>query len=102
MPIKLIFIINRETFQIEINEKEIFYMDRKWNRMIRLIPPDSDFIKRITMSRNRIPSHLIDLFNLTEAEKQEYDEAEDEEALAEICIRDAKMKGARLLKKEKI
>lgn len=98
--IKLTFIINRETFRIFIKGREIFYGDRKWRRMIRLIPPDEEFMKKIVMSRNQIPSQVKELFNLTEEEQKEYDNAETEEELAEICIRDSKKKGGSLLKKE--
>lgn len=98
--IRLIFNINRETFKVEIDKRQIWYLDRKWDKTIRLIPPDEGFIKKIIMSRNKIPSYLANLFILTEKEKEEYRFAKNDEELAEICIQDCKMKGAKLLKRE--
>lgn len=45
------------------------------------------------MSRNTIPAMLINMFRFTEEEIKEYNDAKDEEALAQIIIRDAKQKG---------
>jgi hypothetical protein len=40
------------------------------------------------------------MFNLTEKELKEYETAQTDEDLSEICIRDCRMKGAKLLKRE--
>jgi hypothetical protein len=52
------------------------------------------------MSRNKIPIFLARLFDLIEQDKKEYDEAKDEEALSSIIVRDAKLKGCKLVRKE--
>ena len=96
--IKLAFIVNRETFRIEIEGKNIWYADRRWDRAIRLIPRDEDFLRKILFSRGKIPPIIKDLFTLTNKEQEEYDKAKDEEELANICMRDCKRQGARLLK----
>lgn len=98
--IKLAFIIGRETFRIEIERKNIWYADRRWNRTIRLIPKDEDFLKKILFSRGKIPPILKELFTLTKTEQKEYDNAKDTVELAEICKRDCKRRGARILKEE--
>jgi len=92
--------INRETFRIEIEEKSIWYTDRRWGRAIRLIPRDEDFLKKILFSRGRIPPIIKDLFTLTKKEQEEYDNAKDSRELADICIRDCRGYGSRLLKEE--
>jgi len=102
MGYRLIFTINREAFRIDIENKKISYIDRKFNRLITLIPRDEDFIKKVICSRNKIPSNFIDLFNLTKEEQAEYDNAKTDEELAEVCIKDCRTKGAILLKKETI
>ena len=56
MKIKLAFIINRETFRIEIHNKDIWYTDKRWERAIKLIPRDEDFLKKILFSRGKIRS----------------------------------------------
>jgi len=96
--INLVFTINREVFRISIDDKTIWYSDRKWKKAIRLIPKDNNFILKIKLSRNAIPYSLIDFFDLTSEEQEEYSNCETDKELAEICIRDAKKKGAILLK----
>ena len=95
--IKLAFIVNRETFRIEIEGKSIWYTDRRWGRAIKLIPRDEDFLRKILFSRGKIPPIIKDLFTLTKKEQEEYDNAKDTVELARICIRDCKRHGARLL-----
>ena len=98
--IKIAFMVNRETFRIEIENRKIWYSDRRWDRSIRLIPKDKEFLRKIILSRNRIPSIIKELFNLTKKEQEEYDAAETDEDLANLCERDCKMRGAILLKRE--
>jgi len=100
MGFRLIFTINREAFRIDIENKKISYIDRKFTKLITLIPRDEDFIKKVICSRNKIPIHFIDLFNLTKEEQEQYDNAKTDEELAEVCIKDCRLKGAILLKKE--
>lgn len=104
MAIKLVFTIQRETFYLEIVEREIFYADRIWKNRIRLIPEDPDFQRKILMSRNRYPKLNIKvwetLFKPTEEEKKEYESAQTEEELAVICIKDVRKKGGVLQKRE--
>jgi len=99
--INIVFTINREIFRISINNREIYYTDRRWKKEIRLIPKDEKFIHKIRMSRNRIPQRFISLFELTKEEEREYSEAKTEQELADICIKDARKKGATVLKVEK-
>jgi len=98
--ISLVFSVNREVFRITIDKKRIWYLDRKWKKSIRLVPKDEDFLRKISMSRNTIPNTLTEAFNFTEEEQKEYDKAETDEALADIVIKDCRMKGGRLLKRE--
>jgi len=98
--IKLVFSINREVFRVEIDKKEIFYSDRLWTRSIRLVPKDKEFIKKIILSRNKLPKSFLQQFELTKQEEKEYNSTNSEEELSEICIRDCKKKGAFLISKE--
>lgn len=97
MGIRLVFTMQREAFYLEIIGKEIFYGDRIWKNKIRIIPKDKGFEMKIRMSRNRYPNLNIKTFNeffsLTEEEMKEYENAKDDEALADICIRDVRKKG---------
>ena len=81
-----------------VKNKEIFYSDRRWGNWIRCMPPPENFMKVVALSRNRIPPFLINMFKFTEEEIKEYNEAKDEEALAQIIIRDAKSKGCIFVK----
>lgn len=98
--IKLSFLFNREVLNFIVDNKVIKYQDRKWEHEIQCIPRDDAFIQKITWSRNRLPAFLIDLFTLTKAEQEEYDNAKTDEELAEIIIRDASLKGCRLMFRE--
>lgn len=82
-----------------IKNREIFYSDRRWGNWIRCIPPPENFMKAVILSRNRIKPGIAEMFKFTEEEIKEYNEAKDEEALAEIIIRDAKKKGCIFVKK---
>ncbi len=98
MIVHLSFTYNREVLNFLIKNKEIYYTDRKWKTWIRCLPPPKNFILKV--NRNQIPKHLANLFNFTEEEIKEYENAKDEEELAKIIIRDALSKGCRLLKQE--
>jgi len=102
--IKLVFTINREVFTIQINNKTIWYSDRKWKKPVKIIPKDEGFAKMVLMSRNKITKEMAksitDLFSLTEEEQKEYDSANTDDELADICIKDVKKKGAILLRRE--
>lgn len=84
-----------------IKNKEIFYSDRRWGNWVRCIPPPENFMKVVSLSRNRIPTFLINMFKFTEEEIKEYNEAKDEDALSEIIIKDAKSKGCIFIQKFK-
>ena len=48
------------------------------------------------MSRGKFPNFLIKMFELSEKEKGEYDNAKDDEELSLIIIRDGNKKGCKL------
>jgi hypothetical protein len=82
---------------------EIWYFDRIFARGLRCIPKDEQFFLKIAQSRNKFPDSLKTMFNLSEAEKKEYDETapKGEDALAEVIIKDCRKKGLILLSREK-
>jgi hypothetical protein len=96
--IKLVFNYNREPMNFIIKNREIFYSDRRWGNWIRCMPPPENFMKAVALSRNRVPAMLINMFKFTEEEVKEYNDAKDENALAEIITRDAKSKGCIFVK----
>lgn len=87
--IRLVFSIQREIFTIIINNKHIWYSDRKFKRPIRMIPKDEN-----------APTQLQNLFELTPKEEEEYEKAKTDEELADIIIHDCRENGAILLKKD--
>ncbi|MFI5405072.1 MAG: hypothetical protein ACHQ1D_01020 [Nitrososphaerales archaeon] len=97
--IRLVFSANRELIHFLIIEKNIYYSDKKWAAWIRCLPKPEDFIKRIQFSRNKFPSFLINLFNYSKEELEQYAKANSEEEIALIVIADAKIKGCRLVLK---
>ena len=98
--IKLLFKIQNELFTILVDGKEVYYSDRKLKNKTRLIPKDPKIERQIILSRNKIPRHIIDMFELTDEEKAEYDSCTNELELSKICIKDAKKNNAILIKEE--
>lgn len=98
--IKLTFMFGREIMYFLIKGREIYYSDRIWKDAIRCIPKDEKFIEKIRNSRNKYSPKLIEMFSLSEKQEKEYNECEDEDALAEICINDMHKKGIKLVKRE--
>ena len=98
--IRISFIYNREILNFAVQDKIIKYSDRKWIKWIQCIPKDKDFMRKITFSRGRLPTFLIKMFELTKKEQEEYENAKTDEELSEVIIKDAKIKGCRLLYKK--
>lgn len=95
---RLVFTFNRETLQFVVLKKEIFYTDKVWKNWVRILPKDEKLIRKMAMSRNRIPPALVKLFTFSKKEIEEYSQAKDEAELVEIVVRDAKLKGCKLEK----
>lgn len=89
--------INREILTFVIIDRKIYYSDRKFGAMIRLIPKPDKLFVMIAKSRNRFPMFLANLFNLSKEEIEEYNSAKTTEDLANIIIRDAKRNGCLLV-----
>ena len=100
--IKLTFLTpQNQIMYFRVENREIFYCDKFFTKEIRLIPKDTDFIKKVIASRNKLPRQLITMFNLSDKDKSEYDGAATDEALKEIIVKDCKGKGLRLIKEKK-
>ena len=102
MVIHLSFTYNREVLTFLIKNKEIYYTDRKWKAWIRCLPPPEDFLRKIKLSRNKIPEGLATLFKFTKEELEEYENAKDEEELADIITKDALTKACKSFKRETV
>lgn len=85
-----------------IEDRNIYYTDRVWKNEMRCIPKDEEFIKKIRESRNKLPSKLISMFNLSQKAQKEYDNAKNDKELALIIIKDCQNRGLKLLKKDGI
>lgn len=101
LSILLTFKFSEEIIKIKIDNKSIYYTDRIFQNMIRIVPPDGNIMLKIMNSRNKIPKSLAELFTLTKEEQQEYDNCNTDEDLSIICINDAKKKGGKLISIEK-
>jgi len=100
--ILLSFLFNREVMNFKIVNRDLYYCDRIFRSWLRCIPRDDDFIRKVKLSRNRIPSQLMTMFNLSKKDKLDYDACKTEEEIAEKVIYDCKSKGLRLMKNEKV
>jgi hypothetical protein len=101
--IKLSFMMQKEIMNFTVDKREIWYSDRIFRKALKIIPTDEEFMKKIRESRNKIPAWFIKSFNLSEQDKKEYDIAVEkgEDALADNIIKDCKLKGLVLIKREK-
>lgn len=100
--IQLVFAVNREILNFLVKEREIFYTDRKWRSWIRCLPPPKNLIQTVKMSRNRIPPFIADLFTFNDEEMEEYESAKTEREIADIIIKDAKLKGCKIVKDQEV
>lgn len=99
--IRLIFTYDREIILFEIKDKIIMYKDRKWPKGFQFMPEEPNIIKAIILSRNKIRYDMIKWIKDSNSGKnlEEYNNANTDDELAEIVIRDAKLKGCVLRKK---
>lgn len=95
--IRLVFTANREMVHFLIINKSIYYSDRKWATWIRCLPRPENFIQKIKDNKDKSPLFLINLFNYTKEELEQYSSAKDESSIADLIIADARTKGCRLL-----
>jgi len=100
------WIVNKEIYQVIVKGNEVWYSDRKMPEPARMIPIDEKIQLKVIKSRNKLDPKMVEQFKLTKEEKKEYlsaikDGIEIEERLAEICKKDCKQNGSKLLKEEK-
>lgn len=97
---RLVFTFNQEVLIFDINNKEIMYRDRKWPKGIRFIPKDEGLVRMIIFSRNKISNQLITWIEDANSGKNrdEWEACKNDDDVAEIVKRDAKMRGCILRK----
>jgi len=107
--IKLLFQKEKSFFIITIEDRIIKYWDAIQNKAfggpLQYLPHDdkvlNEIILKIKTSRNRIPTYMIDLFDVPKEELKEYENAKDDKELREIVIKDCKKFGCKLIKEDK-
>jgi len=90
---KIVLSINREILTFLIIDRKVYYSDRKFLALIRVLPKPKNLIITIAKSRNRIPMFIANLFNFNKTEMEEYNTAQTADDLAQIIIRDGKKNG---------
>jgi len=94
--IRIVFAINRELIHFVIIDKYIYYTDRKMNNIyIRCLPKPTKVLKKNNKIYNK-------MFEFTREELEEYDKCETEEDISKSVIKDANLKGCRLIIKKEI
>jgi len=102
MAIRIVLTVNRELLHFIVDGKRILYTDRKWQKWIQCLPRDTNFLAKIKGSRNVFPAVLTQLFEFSKEELAEYDNAKDENELANIIVRDSGLKGCKLFSKQEV
>ena len=88
----MIFTINRELINFIIVDKIIYYSDRKLKSFVRCLPrPDKLLETQKSLSK---------IFEFTEEELKEYGTCISEADVAKSVLRDASLKGCRLIIKK--
>jgi len=100
--IKLLFEKNTQFFFIIIENKRVYYLDKLqgeiWGGPLQYLPPDPAVIKKIDMSRNKIPAYFKAMLVVTPDELAEYESAQSDKELREIVLKDTKKWGCKLVK----
>ena len=103
--IKLLFERSGQYFFIMIDNKQIFYTDKKqgaiWGGPLRYLPPDPEAQRKIDMSRNKIPAYFKEFLIVSKEEMIEFEKAENDNDLKEIVLRDTRRHECKLIKEEK-
>jgi hypothetical protein len=92
--IRMIFTVNRELIHFVVIDKNIYYNDRKLGKFVRCLPKPEKLVE--THSR------LAKLFEFTQEELDEYAKCNTEEEITRSVIKDANLRGCRLLIKKEI
>lgn len=99
--IKLFFEIRGQYFFITIDNRIIKYFDKLqggiWGGPLQYLPVDPGIIRKIDMSRNKIPAHMKEFFKVTDEDLKEYNDAKDDMELRDIVLKDTKKKGCKLI-----
>lgn len=102
--IKLMYKKQNEYFWIFIDNKSIFYTDKKqgelWGGPLQFLPPDPKVSEKIMKSRNKIPAVYKDLLIIPKDELEEFEKAKGDEELKQLVMRDCKKNQCELLKVE--
>ena len=93
--IRLIFTHDRETLVLDISNRIITYKDRKQKEAIQFMPRDPALVRKVLLSRNRIPHYILDLIEDANSGRnlEEYQACKTDEELVPIVKRDALIKG---------
>ena len=102
MARRIVFTVNRELMHFIVNGKIVYYTDRKWGKWLQCLPENKEIKLAVQNSRNKIPAFLAQIFTLSKEEIIEYDAAKTEEQLAALIIRDAAIKGCKLLSNQEV
>lgn len=103
--IKLLFEKNGQYFFITVDNRRILYWDKLegalWGGPLQYLPPDPSAIRKIDLSRNKIPAHFKQLLEVKQEDLNEFENAKNDEELKQIVLRDCKTMGCRLITEKK-
>jgi len=99
--IRLVFTHNKEVIQFTVEKRVIQYWDRLWKESVQFMPKDREFVRKIMLSRNRLPHMIVQWIQTANSGKnlEEYNNCKTDEELVEIVKRDAMLKGLKFQKR---
>ena len=99
--IKLMFEKSGQYFFITIENHVIKYWDKFqgsiWGGPLQYLSVDPTAIRKIDLSRNRIPQHVKEMLAITKEDLREFEDAKTDEELKTIVLRDCKNKQCKLV-----
>lgn len=88
-------------FFITIDNKKILYWDKLqgalWGGPLQYLPPDPASLRKIDLSRNKIPAHFKQLLAVKPEDLEEFEKAKDDTELKQIVLRDCKSQGCKFI-----
>jgi len=102
MTIKIMFSKASQFFVVAISNHTLTYWDKYvqvvFGGPIRYLPPvDPEVLRKIDLSRNRIPKAVKELLIVPKDEQAEFDACKTDDEMKDLVIKDAKRNECRLI-----
>ena len=90
---------NREIIKFQIDNRIITYFDKNWPHGLQIMPLNKSLVQRLNSSRSqRLQAQALLIIEANQGKGlDEYNSCFTDEELAEMIVRDSKLKGLRVV-----